>query len=68
MRQQEARRQRWAVFYIDQSGIILGKVGSGRDISRPKNHRSGLVGIYPDRPTHRSGLSADVGISLAKKR
>jgi len=27
-----------AVFYIDQSGIILGKVGSGRDISRPKNH------------------------------
>jgi len=41
-------RTRDAVFYIDQSGIILAKVGTGRDISRPKNPRSGPVGIYPD--------------------
>jgi len=41
-----------AVFYIDLSRIIIGKVGSGRDISRPTNRRS--------------GLSADVGIGLAK--
>jgi len=40
-----------AVFYIDQSGIILGKVGTGRDISRPINYTSELVWIYPDRPT-----------------
>ena len=58
------------VFYIDQSGIILAKVGTGRDISRPKNPRSGPVGTGRDisRPTkHRSGLSADVGIGLVKK-
>jgi len=40
-----------AVFYIDQSGIILGKVGTGRDISRPINYMSELVWIYPNRPT-----------------
>jgi len=33
------------VLYIDQSRIILGKAGSGRHISKPKNHRSGVVGI-----------------------
>ena len=41
------------MFYIDQSGIILAKVGTGRDISRPTKRRS--------------GLSADVGIGLVKK-
>ena len=42
------------MFYIDQSGIISGKVGSGRDISRPTNRRS--------------GRSADVGIGLPEQR
>jgi len=42
-----------AVFYIEQSGIIFGTVGTGRDISRPTNRRS--------------GLSADVGIGLVER-
>jgi len=48
------RVRRAPVFYIDQSEIILGEVGSGRDISRPTNRRS--------------GRSADVGISLPEQR
>jgi len=58
------------VFYIDQSGIIFGKVGTGRDISQSINRRPGRVGTSRDisRPTNRrSGLSANVGIRLVKQ-
>ena len=43
----EARNEIDAVFDIDQSGAILGKVWSGRDVPRPTQ---GLVGSEPDLP------------------
>jgi len=47
-----------AVFYIDHSGIILGKVGTGRDISRPMNCRLDPVFriVQSVRPGPRTGL------------
>jgi hypothetical protein len=55
------------VFDIDQSGAILGKVWSGRDVPRPTQ---GLVGSEPDLPTvGLDGLqtSADVCQAASKK-
>jgi hypothetical protein len=55
------------VFDIDQSGAILGKVWSGRDVLRPTQ---GVVGSEPDLPTvGLDGLqtSADVCQAASKK-
>lgn len=46
------------MFDIDQTGAILGTVGSGRDVLRPTK---GLIRSDPDLPHVDSGRSADVG-------